>query len=135
MSRSLDQRRAKHAWELIQEALRIPDATIRKKFGGQAKKMPIRIMSSGIGQAMAFLRAKGYSPLLLQGIADWVLDKRPNPESSRPRTEDDNTLLQRIFEGDVEFLRFATEETISYLAWLTRFAEAEGLTDEEEPSS
>ena len=47
-----------------------------KKFGGQAKKLPIRIMAAGLGQALAFLKAKDYAPGLLAELADWVLIKR-----------------------------------------------------------
>ena len=31
-----------------------------------------------------------------------------------------------------DFLRLATEETLTYLQWLNRFAEAEGLTEDAE---
>ncbi len=134
---TLDQRRAQHAWEAVQDIVR---RYIRhengkrivqeeaKKFGGHAKKLPTRIMASGLGQALAFLRAKNYAPDLLTAVGHWVLDKRANPESSRPRPTD-NALIEQLIHGNSDFLRRATDETLAYLLWLNRFAEAEGLME------
>lgn len=137
--KTLDQRRAKHAWEAVKRIAeqhtkiendkRKPDETA-KKFGGQAKKLPTRILTSGLGQALAFLHAKGYAPDLLKEINDWVLNKRNNPDSAEPKPAED-ALIKRILESDSIFLRRATDETLAYLRWLNRFADAEGLTEGE----
>jgi CRISPR-associated protein Cmr5 len=137
---TLDQRRANHAWHVVREMVAAhvkagPDGKpvaneTAKKFGGQAKKLPTRIMAAGLGQALAFLRAKDYAPQLLMAIADWVLDKRGNPASSKAKPTD-SALLLEIVKGTSEFLRRATDETLAYLLWLNRFAEAEGLTQGE----
>jgi CRISPR-associated protein Cmr5 len=123
---TLDQRRASHAWRAVQGAKKCKDP---KKFGGQAKSLPTRIMASGLGQALAFLKAKDYAPELLKAIADWVLDKRSNEKSTKPEPADD-ALIQAIIGGSSDFLRRATDEALAYLQWLNRFAEAEGLTEE-----
>lgn len=130
---TLDQRRASHAWATVQAAKKQEDPhkdQDPKKFGGQARKLPVRIMASGLGQAMAFLKAKGYAPGLLVEIADWVLDKRSNPESKKPKPKDD-ALLNEIINGNSDSLRRATDEVLAYLQWLNRFAEAERLTEGE----
>ena len=124
---TLDQQRAKHAWEAVQRAKagQGPHAKqSAKKFGGQAKKLPIRIMASGLGQALAFLAAKGEAPSLIVELSNWVNTRiKPGSGSELP-------LLDRIIQGDSDFLRRATDEVLAYLQWLTRFAEAEGLTEE-----
>jgi CRISPR-associated protein Cmr5 len=125
---TLDQRRAKHAWEAVKRAKLKSGAHAKqdpKKFGGQAKKLPTRIMAAGLGQALAFLRAKDYAPGLLAELADWVLLKRNN------RDGQPGDLLQQVVEGDSNFLRRATDETLAYLQWLNRFVEAEGLAEGE----
>jgi CRISPR-associated protein Cmr5 len=138
---ALDQRRAKHAWEAVKAVAgahvrevngkREPDK-IAKKYGTQARKLPTRIMTSGLGQALAFLKAKDYAPDLLRAIADWVLDKRANPDSKKPRPADDALLLD-IVNGNSDFLRRATEETLAYLQWHNRWVESLlGVTDLEE---
>jgi CRISPR-associated protein Cmr5 len=140
MTQTLDQRRAHHAWDAVstivqdhireENGKRKPDETA-KKYGGQARKLPARIMTSGLGQALAFLNAKGYAPELLKDISDWVLDKRVNKASTADRPEP-NALVTHIIEGSSNDLRRWTDETLAYLRWLIRFADAEGLTSEED---
>jgi CRISPR-associated protein Cmr5 len=117
---TLDQKRARHAWDLVQTVLKEPEST-RKDFGTQAKKLPARIMAAGLGQALAFLEAKGKTPRLLEAMADWINQRRPAAGNSR--------LVVRIIQGDADFLRYATAESLAYLQWLVRFAEAHKLTD------
>jgi CRISPR-associated protein Cmr5 len=124
---TLDQRRAKHAWQAVTTAKNEKDF---KDFCMHAKRLPVRIMASGLGQALAFLKAKGYAPQLLRDIGDWVLDKRERPGSTHPKPADDE-LIKRIIDGNSDFLRRATDETIAYLQWLNRFAEAEGPSEGE----
>jgi len=125
-TQTLDQRRAAHAWEAVKDAKSEND----KEFKGQAKKIPTRIIAAGLGQALAFLHAKGYSPLLLRVLGDWVLEKRHKPESKAERPPED-ALIQHILNGTSEELRMATGETLAYLQWLNRFADAELSTDKE----
>ena len=124
---TLDQQRANHAWQAVQRAKAGQGDHAKqsaKKFGGQAKKLPIRIMASGLGQSLAFLAAKGDAPGLIAELSDWV-NIRIKPDAGAQRR-----LLERIVQGESDFLRRATDEVLAYLQWLTRFAEAEGLTEE-----
>jgi CRISPR-associated protein Cmr5 len=117
---TLDQKRAKDAWGVVQAVLKL-DEKDRKEFGTQAKKLPARIMAAGLGQALAFLEAKGKTPDLLDALAGWVHQRRP--------AAGDRRLVVRVIEGDADFLRFATAECLAYLQWLVRFADAHKLTD------
>jgi CRISPR-associated protein Cmr5 len=129
--RTLEQRRAKHAWDAIRGVLtRYPHPEVNgrtkevKDFAGQAKKLPVRIMAAGLGQALAFLNAKGYTPLLLKALEDWILNKSETFDPDKPPAE--KPLLQKIVtEWTSDDLRRATNETLAYLLWLNRFAEAE----------
>ena len=120
---TLEQRRANHAWDAVQRA---KDGQDPKKFGGQAKKLPMRIMAAGLGQALAFLKAKNDAPRLLEKLSDWINRCIPL------KPDEPKDLLERIIKGDSDFLRRATDEVLAYLVWLNRFAEAERLTDEVE---
>lgn len=127
---TLEQRRAGHAWDVIQRAKQKQghhQGQDPKKFGGQAKRLPTRIIAAGLGQALAFLKAKRYAPGLLAELTDWIEARIP-PLQDEPRD-----LLERIVKGDSDFLRRATDEVLAYLVWLNRFAEAEELTEGEEP--
>jgi CRISPR-associated protein Cmr5 len=130
---TLDQKRASHAWSLVEnEVAKLPEAK-RKEFGTQAKKLPMRILAAGLGQALAFLEAKSKADdkskttpqqVLLEGLADWMHHRRDAQGKAR--------LVVRVIQGDADFLRFATAECLAYLQWVVRFADAQGLTDHTE---
>jgi len=126
---TLDQRRAGHAWDVVQRAKSNQGPHQNQdseKFGSQAKKLPTRIMAAGLGQALAFLKAKGHAPGLLAELNDWMAERIP------PAQGESKDLLERLVKGDADFLRRATDEVLAYLVWLNRFAEAEGLTEGDE---
>lgn len=119
--KTLDQRRAHHAWETVTSAAKYQDSDDFKR---AVMSLPAQIVGSGLGPALSFLLAKRKTVHLLQALSDWVLDKYPNPDSTRPAPEAD-ALLQQFKQADTVFLRRATSETLAYLQWLKRFAEAE----------
>src|SRR5207244_643045 len=107
------------------------------KYGSLAKKFPALVLTNGLGQALAFLRAKGKDSKgrdkpefqnLYRHISIWV--------SSQIYNQKDGKLLERLI-GDVagaacdsNTYRRATAETLAFMTWLKRFAEAE-LTSED----
>jgi CRISPR-associated protein Cmr5 len=138
-----DQQRAKHAMQVVEAVLaKFPPAVQgnkrtphekAKKFGGQAKKMPTRVVASGLGQALAFLKAKDYAPDLLVALGDWVLGVvKPADEVKKQLSRPDEALLKAVILGTSDFLRQATDETLAYLQWLNRFCEANDLGTETE---
>jgi CRISPR-associated protein Cmr5 len=122
---TLDQRRAAHAWNKIREIKQTCDEAKQEEYAGEAKKLPIRIMAAGLGQALAFIASKADKKKGLEGLLDhlfkWVVKERPLPATAG------NSLLECVIKGDSDFMRRATDETLAYLQWLNRFAEAEGL--------
>ena len=133
---TIDQRRARHAWDAVARVRNNPKRPSGSSYAREAKRLPVRILTAGLGHALAFLNAKAgpgresANVLLLRDVADWVLDKRDNPGSSAERPLS-RALIEKIVAGDATFLRFATDEVLAYLQWLTRFAEAEFGADEE----
>lgn len=118
----LDLNRASHAWDTVQTILnnRNAEPTEEKR---HIKKLPSHIISAGLGQALAFLKAKGYAGTLRSRLDDWMATRIPPGNGNRE-------LLQRIIHGDADFMRRATAEVLEYLAWLKRFAEAEIASDD-----
>jgi CRISPR-associated protein Cmr5 len=106
----------------VQDAKALPDEK-KKEFGTQARKLPTRILASGLGPALAFLEAKQYAPKVVEALADWLHKQRP----ARSPAPEDKRLVVRIIQEDADFLRYATTECLAYLQWLVRFAEAEKL--------
>jgi len=134
-AQTLDQRRAQHAWQAIVSQATVVNGKRQyddraKEYAREARKLPVRIMASGLGQALAFIlaKAKDKKPNLRKlhdDLTDWVIRKRPI-QAKEPKS-----LLESIIQGDADFLRRATDEALAYLQWLNRFAEAEGITDTE----
>ncbi len=127
---TLDQRRAAHAWSVVQRLKESASEAVQKEFGREAKRLPARILCSGLGQTLAFLKAKGTAKDLRQALSEWVLARRAGQEATGP-----DALLEAIIERDADFLRLATAEAIAYSQWLARFVEAEGFTQSDTGSA
>lgn len=112
---SLSQQRAKHAWEAVQRASQRSD--FGKAFADPAKKMPARIRASGLGQTVAFMRAKEGGEVL-KVVTDWCHRTGAITQS----TED--ALIIQFKDGDAAQLRQLTAEALAYLEWLVRFSDA-----------
>ena len=129
---TLDQRRARHAWEAVERARGLRDAA---DYAREAKRLPVRIKTSGLGQAMAFLNAKAGKDekdprvVLLENLGDWLLARRGLADVPAGGIRRDSVMTM-ILDGDSGLLRRATEEALLYLQWLTRFCEAEIGGDE-----
>lgn len=118
---SLGQRRSKHAWESV-EALKKLRNKEAEDYARNAKKLPMRIRTAGLGQALAFLLAKSSDKkkdLLHQHLSDWVLQQHGGIQGQVK-----DSLLESIVQGDSLFLRRCTAEAMAWLEWYNRFAEA-----------
>jgi CRISPR-associated protein Cmr5 len=114
--RTLEQERAKHAWECVQE---VKDRTFAGDYRSIAVKAPSLILTNGLGQTLAFLRSKPDRPhfqSLYHHLARWVGEKV---------RADGDFLNWLVSEADSQQYRLATMEALALLQWLKRFAEAE----------
>ena len=124
--RQLEQARAQHAWACVR---RLGDQTaeLKKSYGSLARSAPADIQAVGLGQTLAFWRAKGYQSgqphadsahaRLYADLAGW-LQQQLGLES--------NDILAWITEkASSSDYRRATAEALAWLGWLKRFAEAE----------
>jgi len=145
---TLDQRRARHAWESWAKVT----ASERENFLKEVRALPIRILTAGLGHAVLFSQAKDRdkSGKVLRSLEDWLLVERrlsaltgssgpDQPPSTRRAsgqhpTQPGGQLMQDICEGDASFLRLATAEALVYLKWLSRFADAGTDSTESEGS-
>ena len=127
---TLDQLRARHAWGVVAEISSEAKGGVPKDFAREVKRLPVRIRSAGLGQALSFLYAKsdpeGHDGRgrILRCMAEWLLEERSLARRSQ-RSTDRNAVIHAIMDGNADLLRRCTEEALSYLQWLSRFAEAE----------
>lgn len=115
-----EQARATAAWSSITE---IEDSygNEKKKYGTLARKLPTMIQSNGLGQTLAFLRAKGGKKkdahnLIADQLGRWI--------QGQLKTSKDQDLLTWIIQQPSDTYRRATTESIAFAIWLRRFAEA-----------
>lgn len=118
--RTLEQERGKAAWDDVSNINTNLADEKKKKYRGLVRSFPSLIMISGLGQALAFLQAKGDPEhnALTQHLSKWVL-KQMGAQSK-------SDLLQWVLDTDrsTNEYRRATTETLAYLIWLKRFSEA-----------
>jgi len=130
LQQTLGQKRARQAWEDVQSVVNRAD-DFKKKYGSLARKVLTLIQTNGLGQTLAFLRAKGKDDpadahnVLFKHLSQWTMSQvAPNAGSQN--------LLEWVLQTYSNNYRWATAEALAYLAWLKRFAEAELPTEEGE---
>jgi CRISPR-associated protein Cmr5 len=117
--RTLEQERAKHAWDCVQE---VKDKPFAGDYRTIAVRVPSLIVTNGLGQTLAFLKAKGKGEpgneheVLYRHLADWV---------GRKVNADGDLLNWLVNTATSQQYRLATMEALALLQWLKRFAEAE----------
>ena len=134
---TLEQRRACDAWDAVQ---RVKSAKDAESYQREAKRLPVRIATAGLGHAIAFANArKGTNKRVADDVANWVLTiLKAGPRTMKDDRSLENTavsLMKQIVENDADWLRRSTEEALAYLRWLSRFAEAEIASEDKQEKS
>jgi len=127
--RSLEQERAARAWTFVTQ-VRDNGKDYAKEYGSLAKSAPADIQSNGLGQTLAFWRAKGYDRgkpkanganahyQLLVHVSEWTRNQLKLSNSKE--------VLEWVAkDASTDQYRRATTEAIAFLSWVKRFAEAE----------
>ena len=129
--RTLEQERATAAWKFIHDEVKKLPESVQKEYGSLAKKAPADIQTNGLGQTLAFWRAKGYENSkpkdkgenshyqLLNQVTKWLKNIRAL------QIETDDLVDWVTTKANVNDYRRATIEAISILIWLKRFAESD----------
>jgi CRISPR-associated protein Cmr5 len=114
--RSLEQERAKAAWERVSA---VKGQSFAGKYGQLARNSPANIQANGLGQTLAFWKAKGeeHHRHLFNHVSEWV--------KGQIGFSDGDLLQWVVTTADTDGYRRATAEAIAFLIWLKRFAEAE----------
>ncbi|MCK6530090.1 type III-B CRISPR module-associated protein Cmr5 [Myxococcota bacterium] len=121
----IEQRRAAWAWARVEEVAAWDKASKdREEYAGLALKLPALLQTSGLGQTMALLFAKGgggkegsgnraYRTMYLQ-LQAWL--------RARMRWREDQEAMERIVACSPEAYRQATREVAAVSEWIKRFA-------------
>lgn len=144
--RTLDQERARAAWEAVQAVTKHEEA-VQQSYRSLARGFAAMIQMNGIGPACAFLYAKknrdtpdslAYG-LLLDHIESWLRNHLPTrqDQTQPPQpTEGQDWLIAWLTAATTSNndWRRAIVETFAYLLWLRRFAEG-AIADQENADS
>lgn len=120
---TLQQARAASAWQAVQQLQKLIQSD-SEDYGRWARKLPTMIKSQGLAPTLAFLKAKGKLHLY-NDVSAWV-----SQQLEGKRTD----LIEMVLspQCDSRRYRLIASETIAYVEWLKRFAEAQGLGNKEE---
>jgi len=123
VQRTREQQRASQAWSDIQEVKEQLQEPAQKEYGSLARRVPTLVITNGLGQTLAYLKAKAKNEqsdhygLMYRHLSRWTMG------TVSPQGGD----LLRWVQGEADSVtyRWATVEALAYLGWLKRFAEAE----------
>lgn len=112
--RQLEQERAEYAWKCIKTV-----TANRGEYKTLVSGVPAMIIGNGLGQTLAFLKAKGKAQQtqLLAHLNAWFIKKGLVPAGG--------DALQVIITESAERYRLLTDEAMDLLNWLKRLAVAE----------
>jgi len=131
--KKLEQGRAEFAYKCVKEAVKKfkSDTKRQKEYRSYSLKIPIMILTNGLGQTLAFVKAKvedGNAYELLYNQMRYYL--KSENTTRIPMPPDKNELVEWVISCDSREYRFITQELLAFLNWLKRFAE--GMIEGEE---
>jgi CRISPR-associated protein Cmr5 len=120
---NFEHERAKKAWSCIGYVNDdIKDKEFKKEYRSIVMKLPTLIITNGLGQTLAFLKSKGKGDenkpeeKLYKDIEGWL--------ENRIQWNATGELMERVIALPSDRFRQATTETLAYLSWMRRFADA-----------
>lgn len=123
MKESLDQRRARFAWEKVQELKG------NKEYANLAKGAPALIIQGGLMPVLAFYndKAKDHHKALRDHLCEWLHRQFNDRIGDKKFSTVMSALMGRDGDNAAEhalFYRLATEEALAVLRWIRQFAAA-----------
>jgi CRISPR-associated protein Cmr5 len=102
-----------------------------KNYRSYVKKIPTMILSNGLGQTLAFIKAKSKKEKAYDLIYKQLTEYMKSDHTARIKMpQEKNELLEWVISCDSSTYRYITQEILAFLNWLKRFAE--GLIEVEE---
>jgi CRISPR-associated protein Cmr5 len=137
INRTLDQKRAEFALKKVQEVAKHEQEVAKhgnaSEYRAYARSLPFKILSNGLGQALAMelaasTKKEGHG-LLLEHVTAWLTatdgwGSSPYSGKVAENKYRSTELIQLIIARSAQDLVRAQFETMAYLKWLKKFAEA-----------
>jgi len=128
---TLDQERAKAAWEMATKAKAKMQKDDFDKYKALVKRFPALVNHNGLGQTVAFLEAKkkdsNAEGKLLEQLNEWLVKNNRHEELNcykPPYKSQGTSLSQCIMQRNSSDYILATREALAFLDYLRRFADS-----------
>jgi CRISPR-associated protein Cmr5 len=122
--RKLEQGRAEFAYRCVENAIGRGDVS-NKEYLSYSKKLPTMLLTCGLGQSLAFVKAKAKDNeaynLLYSQITEYLKESNTTARIKMPESKPD--VAEWVVSCDTSEYRLITKELLSFLTWLKRFAE------------
>lgn len=126
----LEKGRAEFAYRCVKQALEQLDEKKKKEYRSYTREVPQMILSNGLGQTLAFIKAKSEKGNAYALIYKQITDYLKSDTASRIQMPPEKTeLIEWVISCDSVTYRYITQEVLAFLNWLKRFAE--GMIEEE----
>lgn len=127
----LEKGRAEFAYKRVEEAKeKLKDKA--KEYKSYSKKIPTMILTNGLGQTLAFIKAKAEKGNAYDLIYLQMTEYLKSDSTARIKMPSDKSdLTEWVISCDSTEYRYITQEILSFLNWLSRFAEGMIETTEE----
>lgn len=121
----LEQMRANFAWKdvsVIDKNKNI-NSKFKKEYRSIIMKLPTLILTNGLGQTLAFLKAKGKGDdrtpeeVIYKCLQEWLFSSLDWGSFQQ------GEIIERVISADNYKYRLATMEALAFLNWLKRFAD------------
>jgi len=126
----IEKGRAEFAYKCVEDVIKKSDQKKKKEYQSHVKRIPQMILSNGLGQTLAFIKAKSKKGNSYDLIYKQLTDYMKSDCTSRISTPDNESdLIEWVISCDSIDYRYITQEVIAFLGWLRRFVE--GLIKED----
>lgn len=127
----LEKGRAEFAYKCVKKAIEqfATDKKRKKEYRSYTRKVPQMILSNGLGQTLAFVKAKSEEGNAYDLIYKQLTEYMKSESTSRIKMPHDKTdLVEWVISCNSSDYRYIAQETLAFLNWLKRFAE--GMIEE-----
>ena len=129
----LEKGRAEFAYKCVEKAIEIfkDNSKKQKEYKSYTRKIPTMILSNGLGQTLAFVKAKSDKGNAYDLIYSQLTEYMKSAHTVRIQMpKEKNDFVEWVISCDSSKYRYITREILAFLNWLRRFAE--GLIEGEE---
>jgi len=129
----LEKGRAEFAYRCVEKAIEIfkDNSKKQKEYKSYTRKIPTMILSNGLGQTLAFVKAKSEKGNAYDLIYSQLTEYMKSAHTVRIQMpKEKNDFVEWVISCDSSKYRYITQEILAFLNWLRRFAE--GLIEGEE---